>query len=371
MRFNSSSLFVNTGRKPLSTMQKRKNNKNNIFLILCVVIIAVLCIFVGLIVRVWINYDSSDKPETKTTAVVQNDSKKTTTDTSANNSNKKDSDKKTDKTDNPKKQTADKTAKKTTKKSTKKATKKTTKKNTPDYACEGKENEYSKAVDKQFEKLTGTYAYGIYLMDGSYKYIKNTANINNSTALSSFLVEYICAKIYSGEFDYDTNVAGQSGNSLIDKLIREGSVDAANALINYFTPEKLNAYMSAKGYSSTHFESPISAENASGSYTSVNDIMALMQNIYNKSRLFPYSDLYKRMRQSNVNSRIRNKLPYETAVANISLAYSDEMFDAAIVHAPSGNYMFIALANGFSDDGTAENTAMADGAKALFDKLGN
>ena len=129
--------------------------------------------------------------------------------------------------------------------------------------------------------------------------------------------------------------------------------------------------MSAKGYSSTHFGGPISAGNASGSYTSVNDIMALMQNIYNKSRLFPYSDLYKRMRQSSVNSRIRNKLPYETAVANISLAYSDEMFDAAIVHAPSGNYMFIALANGYSDDGTAENTAMAGGAKALVDKLGN
>ncbi len=372
MRFNSSSLFVNTGRKPLSTMQKRKNNKNNIFLAVCVVIIAVLCIFVGLIVRVWVNYDGNDeKPEIKTTAVVHE--KKTETKESAEKpKTNKDTDTKKAKSTAKKEKTTEK--KSSTKKTSDKKTstkKSSTKKVTPKYPVEGTENAYSKAVDKHFEKLSGTYAYGIYLMDGSYKYVKNTDKISNSAALGAFLTEYICAKIYTGEFDYDTNVAGQSGNSLIDKLIREGSVDAANTLINYFTPEKLNAYMSSKGYSSTYFGGAVSDGNPNGSYTSINDVITLMQNFYNKSKLFPYSDLYKRMRQCRVSTRTRNLLPYETAVANVSLSNSNEMFDAAIIHAPNGNYMFVAFANGYSDDGSAANTAMAGGAKALFDALGN
>lgn len=362
MRFNSSSLFVNTGRKPLSTMQKRKNNKNNVFLAVCVVIIAVLCIFVGLIVRVWVNYDgdNSEKQEIKTTAVVQEQKTEAKEKTKTDKDTTAEKAKTTDKKNSEKKTASKKTAKKAT-----------TKKAVPEYPVEGTESEYSKAVDKYFEKLTGTYAYGIYFMDGSHKYVKNTDKISNSAALGAFLTEYICAKIYTGEFDYDTNVGGQSGNSLIDKLIREGSVDAANTLINYFTPEKLNAYMTSKGYSSTYFGGIISDGNPNGSYTSVNDVIALMQNFYNKSKLFPYSDLYKRMRQSQVNSRSRNQLPYETTVANVSLADSNEMFDAAIIYTPKGNYMFVAFANGYNDDGSAANTAMAGGAKALYDKLGN
>lgn len=358
MRFNSSSLFVNTGRKPLSAMQKKKHSKHNIFLSLCIAIIAVLCIFVGLIARVWINYNDNTTHEVNT-KVVNSETANTKTAEKTNPAKEKET-AKAKKEDEEKKE---KTKKKTTKKTAKKTTQK--------YSSEGTESEYSKALDKYFENLGGTYAYGFSFIDGTQKYIKNTEKISNSTAVSAFLAEYICAKIYTGEFDYDTNVGGQSGNTLIDNLIRNGSTDAANTLINHFTVEKLNAYMTANGYTSTHFGGTITDTNENGNYTSINDMMSLIKKLYDKSNVFPYSDLYKRMRQCRVNSRIRNNLPYETTVANISLANSKEMFDAAIVYAPSGNYIFVATANGFGDDGTAANTAIAGGARALFDKFSN
>ena len=44
-------------------MQKKKrNSKNTIALIVCIAIIAVLCVFVGLIMHVWFNYNENVKP---------------------------------------------------------------------------------------------------------------------------------------------------------------------------------------------------------------------------------------------------------------------------------------------------------------------
>lgn len=350
MRFDSSSLFVNTGKKPLPAMQKRKkkNNKNNIFLILCIAVITVLCIFVGLIVRVWINYnaDESNKAET----VV------------SENITEKKEEKKSDNTKTASKKDTEKTKKTQTEK------KKDTAKQAPKYVPAGTAGEYSNAVDKAFSQVQGDYAYGMYLMNSDYKYINNTAQINNSAALSAFLVEYICAKIYTGEFDYDTNVSGYSGNYLIDRLINAGSVDAANILINYFTPDKLNSYMQSNGYTSTYFGGAVSEGNPGGSYTSVSDLILLMQNMYGKTGFFPYSDLYKRMRNNN-SGIIRTQLPAGTAAANISLATSNEIFDAGVIYSPAGNYIFVSAVNGYSDGGGSASEAISSGSKAIYDGL--
>ena len=73
MKLDSSTLFVNTGRKPLPAMQKKKkNNKNTVALVVCIAIIAVLCVFVGLIVHVWFNYNEevAPKADTKVTTAI-------------------------------------------------------------------------------------------------------------------------------------------------------------------------------------------------------------------------------------------------------------------------------------------------------------
>ena len=359
MRFDNSSLFVNTGRKPLSAMQKRKRKtRNSIVVAVFVSIIAVLCVFVGLIVHVWLSYDAEQQPEPPAAQVQTKTEGKTSADKKSDDQKKAEEKKKADAK---KKAEAKRKAEAKKKAEEEKAA-------SAKYQTQGTATAYTKSIDKSFSKLDGTYAYGVTVLNSGEQYINNTDKITNTTALSAFLVEYASAKIYTGEFDYDTNVSGHSGNSLMASLINSGSVDAANLLIAHFTPAKLNAYMEAQGYTSTHFSSQL-ADGTGESYTTVADVTALVKKIYDKSRIFPYSDFYKRMRQSSVNMRIRAALPYSTAVANLSASVQGDCFDAGIVFSPNGNYIFVAMANGYSDDGTKANTAIAEGSLAVYNEL--
>ena len=343
MRFNNSSLFVNTGRKPLSAMQRRKkNNRNNIFLGVCLAIIAVLCIFVGLIAHVWLNYDEEPAKEAKPAVTAEENNKKVKEAEEA-------------------KKAAEKKAKEEKKKAEEE---KKAKEEKNKYQSLGEESDYSKAVKKAFSDVDGMYAYGYVLLNDGSRYINNVAKINNSAAMSAFLVEYICAKIYTGEFDYDTYVSGYSGEQLINNLIVNGSYAASKILIGHFTPSRLNSYMAANGYPNTYF-----GGEGEASYTTVEDVAALVSKVADKSGLFPYSDLYKRMRSSKVTNKIRAELPSGVSAANISSVTDGEMFDAAYIYSPNGNYIFVSMANGYSDDGTKANTAMAKGALAVCELL--
>lgn len=330
MRFDNSSLFVNTGRKPLSAMQRRKkNNRNNIFFVICLTVIAVLCIFVGLIVHVWLNYNESSSAPEKPAVV-----------------------------DEVKKE-------KEVKKEVKEEKKKTEKKETKvKYKSSGKESNYSKEIQKAFDELDATYAYGYILSNDNSMYINNVDKIKSTAAVSAFLTEYICAKIYTGEFDYTTYVSGYTGEQLIHNLTVNGSYDAAQLLISHFTPAKLNAYMQANGYENTYF-----GAEGEDTYTTVEDIMALMSKLSEKSGIFPYSDLYSRMKRSSVTNKIRAQLPEGASAANISATTDGETFDAAVVYSPNGNYIFVSIANEYSDDGTAANTAFAKGAASVYNLI--
>ena len=160
MRFkNNSSLFVNTGRKPLSAMQRRKkNNRNNIFLGVCLGVIVVLCIFVGLIARVWINYDEAPE-ETVNPAVVAEENTKKPKETEKA---KKDAEKKA----------AEKKAQEEKKKQEEEEKKKAEK-----YKSFGEESDYSKALAKAFAGSEGEYAYGYYLANDGSRYINNVDKI--------------------------------------------------------------------------------------------------------------------------------------------------------------------------------------------------
>lgn len=340
MRFDNSSLFVNTGRKPLSAMQRRKkNNKNNIFMAFFLGVIVVLCIFVGLIVHVWLNY-SEDIDEPVNVVINEQEEK-----------------------NHEEEENAEITAQKQAEEEAKKKAELEEKKN---YKTSGKKTVYSKNIDAAYKKLDGTYSYGYILLNDNKKYICNTEKVTNSTAVSAFLVDYMCAKIYTGEFDYSTNVSGYRGEQLMDNLIRNGSVEAANLLISHFTPERLNSYMSANGYENTYFGGAI-GDGSGTSYTTTSDLLALMKKMYEKSSVFPYSDMYNRMKNSNVKSRARAHLPQGTLVANLSAMAVGEMFDAAVVYMPNDAYIFVSMANGYSDDGTISNTAMADGASVIYE----
>ena len=356
MKFNSSTLFVNTGRKPLPGMQKKKKpNKNNIALAFCIVIITVLCVFVGLIAHVWMSYDEqklAENPEDNTNEVVVIDDEPQTEIEEEPTPEKTEKEEKTE--------TAKKPAKKTTKKTTKK------KANNSKKTTSGKETSITKLVTKEFQKVDADYSFGIMTTSDGSTYINNSGKVNNSAALAPFLADYSSNGIYLGTFDYDVYVGDYSGDQLMNRAFSEGSVDAANMLIEHFGVDSLNAYMEAQGYTGTHFGGTIGS---SESYTTAEDLVKLMDKFRNNTTFFPYSDIYKKMSKNTVRDKIMKSLPEDASGVNITFTTEKETVDAAIVYTPSGNFIFVAMAEGDSDGISAAHKAMSSSASKVCKNL--
>ncbi len=335
MKLDSSTLFVNTGRKPLPAMQKKKkNSKNTVALVVCIAIIAVLCVFVGLIVHVWLNYNEEISTP-NTTEVTQKVENKVENVPPAE----------PDPQEEPKKETKTKVPNKTS----------------------GKKTAMSKAAEKAFSDFYGTYSFGIVNLNDGYTYISNTGKVENSAALGAFLLEYVSHGIYMGSFDYTTNVSGHTGSALMDRAFSQGSVEAANLLIEYFGVDKLNAYFKAQGYTNTKFESTIGS--GVECYTTAKDLIKLMKKMYDNTTFFPYSDMYSKMRASSVDTKIAALLPEGVSIANIGFDTVEEVFDAAIVNTPDGDFIFVAMAEGSEDDTESAKSAISLAAKSICERI--
>ena len=334
MKFESSTLFVNTGRKPLPGMQKKKkNNKNNIVLGVCVAIILILCVFVGLIVHIWASYEDSKTAET--TSVSREVKVKKPAEPPKTTPKPEDSSEKV--------------------------------KNNKAYSFSGKETDAVKAVNKEFASVDADYAYGVAELSGDEVYIMNTDKIENSAALAPYLAEYVSRAIYLGTFDYTTIVGEYSGSYLMDRAFGQGSVDAANMLISHFGADRLNTYFEGEGYANTHFAGTVGSD--SGSYTTAEDLAKLMKKLYAKSGVFPYSDMYKKMRSNSQTHKIRASLPSVVGCANLSFTFGEESVDAAVVYTDKGNFVFVAMAEGSEAELEAAHKAMAASAKKICEKL--
>ncbi len=338
MKLQSSTLIVNTGRKPLPGMQKKKkNNKNNIVLGVCIAIIAVLCIFVGLIVHVWVSYDN----ETPSTESVVETNEVVVPETTPQPAEPVEEVVVPEEIPEPKK--------------------------TPrKYKSTGEAMGYTKYVTKQFAKLTAEYSLGIMNMNHNSTYITNPERIENTAALAPFLAEYVSDAIYLGTFDYSTDVAGYKGSYLMDRAFGEGSVDAANLLIQHFGTDRLNNYFINEGYANTHFEGLVGTD---GSYTTAEDLLKLMNKFYNNTGFFPYSDMYKKMLNNTCTNKIMKSLPAGVYGANLSFTFAEETVDAAIVYTSKGNFIFVAMAEGDEDELAEADKAMANSAKKICTSL--
>ena len=336
MKFESSTLFVNTGRKAIPAMQKKKkNNKNNVVLAFCIIIIAVLCVFVGMIWRAWFNYneDASSK-ETNAKTQIETQAEK-------------------EENPNPIEKEEPKEESKPVKKKT--------------YSSKGKASKASKAVKKAFTNVEDTYSYGIVNLEDGYEYIYNTDKIYNSAALGAFLMEYASEAIYIGTFDYTDNVFGYSGSHLMNRAFSEGSIESANLLIEYFGVDNLNSYLASKGYKDTCFAGPIG--DGSESYTTTADIIKLIKKMYDNTGFFPYSDMYSKMLSNTVDDKISKSLPAGTKIANITFENEEEVFDAAIVYTDKSAFIFTAMAYDFYEDSLKAKEAIAAGAKGVYNAI--
>lgn len=318
MKLDSSTLFVNTGRKPLPAMQKKKkNNKNTIALMVCIAIIAVLCVFVGLIMHAWFNYNENVKPaEPPKNSVVED-------------------------VEPPKKEPVNEEKPVQDEPEEKKPEPKPEKKQV---SAMGEVTDLSKAASKPFKSLEEEYSYGIADLSQGYIYIENTDKIYNEMAINAYLLDYVSNAIYLGTFDYDTPVGDYSGSYLMTRAFTDRSTEAADILINHFGTAKINAYLASKGYTGTQL-----SDTEGESYTTSEDLIRLMDKMYKNTNFFPYSDMYKKMRNSSLDTAIKANLPRGCSSVNIAYTSEDQLFEAGIIYTPKGSLAFVCSADSTED----------------------
>ena len=153
----------------------------------------------------------------------------------------------------------------------------------------------------------------------------------------------------------------------MNRAFSEGSVDAANMLIEHFGIDNLNSYLASEGYASTVFGGTIGG--GADCSTSAEDLIKLMRKMYANTSFFPYSDMYSKMRRSTVDDKIAKSLPTGANAVNMSLSTVTETFDAAIVNSPGGSFIFVAMAGGTEDSVSTGNKAMSESAKKICELL--
>ena len=192
--------------------------------------------------------------------------------------------------------------------------------------------------------MDADYSYGIANLGDGYIYIENTDKLYNEMAINAFLLDYVSNAIYLGTFDYDTPVGDYMGSYLMTRAFTDRSTDAAKLLINHFGTARINSYLASKGYTGTQF-----SDTEGESYTTTEDLIRLMDKMYKNTGFFPYSDMYKKMRNSSLDTAIKANLPEGCSSVNLAYTSDEEMFESGIIYTPNGNFAFVCSADSTDD----------------------
>jgi len=116
-------------------------------------------------------------------------------------------------------------------------------------------------------------------------------------------------------------------------------------------------YLESKGYTGTQF-----SDTDGESYTTSEDLIRLMDKMYKNTNFFPYSDMYKKMRNSSLDTAIKANLPEGCSSVNLAYISDEEMFEAGIIYTPNGNFAFVCSADSADD---SVKTAISESVAAM------
>jgi len=87
-----------------------------------------------------------------------------------------------------------------------------------------------------------------------------------------------------------------------------------------------------------------------------------MDKMYKNTTFFPYSDLYKKMKNSSLDTAIKANLPEGCSSVNLAYISDEEMFEAGIIYTPNGNFAFVCSADSADD---SVKTAISESVAAM------
>lgn len=230
---------------------------------------------------------------------------------------------------------------------------------------------FNTILKEQFQNFGGKCSYSLHLYGRGEVASESSVQMKAASVIKLFIMDYAYHLMEQGIVTQETVIGGQKLSSLIESMITVSDNTAANTLIDYFTTEKINAYIQSSGYTGTvlarRMLDTAAASRGDENYTTAADVMAFLNKLYAKKDSYPQSEMLSVMKRQQVATKLRRDMPADIEMASKTGELSDTENDVAIVFTPKGDYAIVCLTGGGSSQ-SAKN-AMAAACRKIYDAL--
>lgn len=268
--------------------------------------------------------------------------------------------------------------KRTTTSSTKKAKKKKTtessknKKTKESSTSKKQESSEKKASTKAKKKTTanldaaaltqsaGKVYYDVYYFKDKQDFSsKNSEQTVAANVIELFIMDYALAQNDGG----NQMIQDKKLTEWLTPMIQQNDINATNVLIDHYGMDKLNEYFKAQGYPDTQINRRMVDINVriteDDNYTSLNDCMKLLKKIYDNREKEPQKTMLEILKGQVIRTKIPQKLPENTAVANITGEQQNVENDIGLVLTEDNPFAIVVLTKEVTDI-VKTRTAIAD-----------
>ncbi|MGM0340085.1 serine hydrolase [Enterococcus sp. AZ007] len=270
-----------------------------------------------------------------------------------------------------------KPAKKKTEKSSEKKTTKSSKKKTKESSTSKKQESSEKKAAKKktstkakkkpasldagaLTQSAGKVYYGVhYFKDKQDFSSDNSEPTIAANVIELFIMDYALAQKDGG----DQMIQEKKLTEWLVPMIQQNDINATNVLIDHYGMDKLNDYFKTQGYPDTRIERRMVDINVritdDDNYTSLNDCMKLLKKIYDDREKGPQKTMMEILKGQVIRTKIPQKLPENTAVANITGEQQNVENDIGLVLTEDNPFAIVVLTKEVSDI-VKTRTAIAD-----------
>lgn len=202
--------------------------------------------------------------------------------------------------------------------------------------------------------------YGVYYFkDKQEVSSKNSEATSAANIIELFIMDYALAQKDGG----NQVIQDKKLTEWLTPMIQENDINATNVLIDHYGMDKLNEYFNAQGYAETKLNRRMVDINVritdDDNYTSLNDCMKLLKKIYDNRSKEPQKTMLEILEGQVIRTKIPQKLPESTTVANITGEQQNVENDIGLVLTKDNPFAIAVLTREVSDI-VKTRTAIAD-----------
>ncbi len=230
---------------------------------------------------------------------------------------------------------------------------------------------YESILSDGFKDFGGKISYGLHIYDSGIKISNENSQMKSASVIKLFIMEYAYNQMVKGELASDSVISGQKLLSLIESMITVSSNEATNILIDFFGMDKINSFIKENNYTDTVLQRRMldtaAASRGEENYTSVSDVMNMLDKFYENKDVYPYNEMLDIMKRQQVSTKLRRDMPKDVVIASKTGELSDVENDVAIVFSEAGDYAIVCL----TKDGNASvaRNSIATVCRKVYDTM--